>query len=97
VRHEFKTWINVAHPDLSKPFFSSLLVSRFRSSLDFAARSEANFGIEGHEQLYDSSAALNPKFAIGVAAICHFMVAFVPFFFAFESSGFMTLVMPYPR
>jgi hypothetical protein len=25
VRHEVKTWINVAYPDLSKPFFSSLL------------------------------------------------------------------------
>jgi hypothetical protein len=35
----------------------------------FAARSVANFGIEGHWQLYDSSAALNPKFAIGLAAI----------------------------
>jgi len=25
--------------------------------------SDANFGIEGHWQIYDSSAALNPKFA----------------------------------
>jgi len=40
------------------------LVSRFRSSLNFAARSDANFGIGGHWQIYDSSAALNPKFAI---------------------------------
>src|SRR5262249_4368336 len=31
--------------------------------LSFAARADANFGIEGHSQLYDSSAALNPKFA----------------------------------
>ena len=45
------------------------LVSRFRSSPEFAARSVANFGIEGHQQRYDSSAALNPKFAIGLAAI----------------------------
>jgi len=44
-------------------------VSRFRSSPEFAARSGANFGIEGHQQLYDSSAALNPKFANGLAAI----------------------------
>src|ERR1700736_2257639 len=44
-------------------------VSRFRSSPEFAVRSVANFGIEGHQQLYDSSAALNPKFAIGLAAI----------------------------
>jgi hypothetical protein len=27
---------------------ASALVSRFRSSLSFAARSDANFGIEGH-------------------------------------------------
>jgi hypothetical protein len=27
VRHGFKIWINVAHPDLSKPFFSSLLAA----------------------------------------------------------------------
>ena len=47
----------------------SSLVSRFRSSPEFAARSEASFGIEGHWQIYDSSAALNPKFAIGLAAI----------------------------
>jgi hypothetical protein len=46
------------------------LVSRFRSSPDFAARSGANFGIEGHQQIYDSSAALNPKFATGLAAAC---------------------------
>src|ERR1051325_8393103 len=45
------------------------LVSRFRGAPYFAARFEANFGIEGHEQLYDSSAALKPKFAIGLAAI----------------------------
>ena len=45
------------------------LVSRFRSSPEFAARSVANFGIEGHEQIYNSSAALNPKFATGLAAI----------------------------
>src|ERR1043166_1045749 len=45
------------------------LVSRFRSSPEFAARSEANFGIEGHQQHYDSSAALNPKFATGLAAV----------------------------
>src|SRR5262249_33720589 len=44
-------------------------VSRFRSSPEFAARSKANFGIEGHWPLYDSSAALNPKFAIGLAAM----------------------------
>src|ERR1700732_2503195 len=44
-------------------------VSRFRSSPEFAVRSVANFGIEGHQQLYDSGAALNPKFAIGLAAI----------------------------
>src|ERR1051325_9575207 len=50
------------------PLFVSLLVSRFRSSPEFAARSVANFGIEGHWQRYDSSAALNPKFAIGLAA-----------------------------
>src|SRR5262249_31763292 len=30
---------------------------------------DANFGIEGHQQLYDSSAALNPKFATRLAAI----------------------------
>src|SRR5262249_2612965 len=45
---------------------TSMLVSRFRSSPEFAARSEANFGIEGHQPLYDSSAALNPKFAPGL-------------------------------
>jgi hypothetical protein len=45
------------------------LVSRFRSLLNFAARSDANFGIEGHQQIYHASAALNPKFAIGLAAI----------------------------
>src|SRR5262249_26737352 len=45
------------------------LVSRFRSSPEFAARSEANFGIEGHQPFYESSAALNPKFAIGLAAM----------------------------
>src|ERR1043166_3275360 len=33
-----------------------------------AARSEANFGIEGHSQTYDSCAALNPKFATRLAA-----------------------------
>src|ERR1043166_8218109 len=44
-------------------------VSRFRSSPEFAAHSGANFGIEGHWPLYDSSAALNPKFAIGLAAL----------------------------
>jgi hypothetical protein len=35
--------------------------------LDLAAP-DANFGIEGHRQLYDSSAALNLKLAIGRAA-----------------------------
>ena len=30
-----------------------VLVSRFRSSHDFAAHSQANFGIEGHSQLID--------------------------------------------
>jgi hypothetical protein len=44
-------------------------VSRFRSSPELAARSEANFGIEGHWQIYESSAALNPKFALGLAVI----------------------------
>jgi hypothetical protein len=48
-------------------------VSRLRSSHTLAARSHArshaNFGIEGHWQLYDSSAALNPKFATGLAAV----------------------------
>jgi hypothetical protein len=29
----------------------------------------ADFGIVGHQQLYDSSAALNPKFATGLAAV----------------------------
>jgi len=43
-------------------------VPRFRSSHHFVARSFANFGIEGHQQTYDSSAALNPKFANGLAA-----------------------------
>jgi len=33
------------------------LVSRFRSSRDLAAGSYANFGIEGHQQLIDSSVA----------------------------------------
>jgi hypothetical protein len=28
------------------------------------SKTDVNFGIEGHYQLYDSSAALNPKFAI---------------------------------
>jgi hypothetical protein len=37
------------------------LVSRFRSSHEFAARSDANFGIKGHWQLYDSSAAFEPE------------------------------------
>jgi hypothetical protein len=50
-------------------FKGATIVSRFRSSPEFAARSEANFGIEGHQRRYDSSAALNPKFAIGLAAI----------------------------
>jgi putative SOS response-associated peptidase YedK len=44
------------------------VVSRFRSSPELAARSDANFGIVGHYQTYDSSAALNPKFASGLAA-----------------------------
>jgi hypothetical protein len=44
-------------------------VSRFRSPPEYAARSDANFGIEGHEQTYDSSAALNSKFAIELAAM----------------------------
>ena len=39
------------------------LVVRFRSSPAIAARSDANFGIQDHSQLYDSSAPLNPKFA----------------------------------
>src|ERR1043166_6009156 len=38
------------------------------ANFGFAAL-DANFGIEGHWQIYDSSAALNPKFAIGLAAI----------------------------
>ena len=33
-----------------------------------AAPSFANFGIENHQQLYDSSAPLNPKFAVELAA-----------------------------
>src|ERR1051325_10712492 len=45
------------------------LVSRFRSSPGYAALAVANFAIEGHQQLYDSSAASNPKFATGLAAI----------------------------
>jgi hypothetical protein len=44
-------------------------VSRFRSSPDLAARFDANFGIDGHEKIYNASAALNPKFATGLAAI----------------------------
>src|SRR5215468_6272537 len=43
-------------------------VVRFRSSPTLAARPEANFGIQDHWQLYDSSAPLNPKFAFGLAA-----------------------------
>ena len=37
-------------------------VSQFRSSPQLAARSDANFGIEGTLELYDSGAALNLKF-----------------------------------
>jgi hypothetical protein len=40
------------------------LVIRFRSSPALAAHSDANFGIDDHCQLYDSSAPLNPKFAV---------------------------------
>ena len=48
---------------------------RFRSSPEPAARPGANFGIEGHWQSYDSSAASNPKFAIGLAArLCELRV-----------------------
>src|SRR5262245_24957977 len=46
------------------------LASRFRSSQTFAAPSDANFGIKGTLALYDSSAALNPKFATALAARC---------------------------
>jgi hypothetical protein len=48
---------------------SVALMSRFPSSPEFAAHSKANFGIEGHQQRYESGAALNPKFAIGLAAM----------------------------
>jgi hypothetical protein len=34
------------------------LASRLRSSPELAARSDANFGIEGHQQLIESSVAL---------------------------------------
>jgi hypothetical protein len=39
-----------AHQAASHDFVKTVtgLVSRFRSSPEFAARSEANFGIEGH-------------------------------------------------
>jgi len=36
---------------------------------NFAARSNANFGIEGRWKIYGSSAALNPKFATNLAAL----------------------------
>src|SRR5215471_6608606 len=39
------------------------LVSRFRSSPEFVARSDASFGIEGHQQLIESSVALVQKSA----------------------------------
>src|SRR5262249_32346919 len=48
---------------------SSPPASRFRSSPNFAARSEANFGIEGRWKIYHSGAALNPKFATDRAAL----------------------------
>src|SRR5262249_62361603 len=44
------------------------LVVRFRSSYRIAARTFTSFGIRDHWQLYDSSAPLNPKFAIALAA-----------------------------
>jgi hypothetical protein len=44
------------------------LVSRFRSSPQFAASPGASFGIEEHQQLYDFGAVLNLKFLNEFAA-----------------------------
>jgi uncharacterized protein len=41
--------------------FNNTLVSRFRSSHTFAATSDANFGIKGTLELYDSSAPFEPE------------------------------------
>ena len=46
-----------------------LLASRFRSSPNLAARPMRTSESKDTSQLYDSSAALNPKFATGLAAI----------------------------
>jgi hypothetical protein len=43
-------------------------VSRFRSSQHLASRSHANFGIEGHWQLYASSVPWDLKFLCEGAA-----------------------------
>src|SRR5262249_29492129 len=48
---------------------ASQLVSRFRGSPEYAARSMRTSESKDTSKLYDSSAALNPKFAIGLAAM----------------------------
>jgi hypothetical protein len=49
------------HRDHGDDLADGALVSRFRSSHEFAARAVANFGIKGTLALHDSSAAFEPE------------------------------------
>jgi hypothetical protein len=52
----------ISGPGLIGTSISPHQCSRFRSSPEFSATSDANFGIEGALQILDSGAALKLKF-----------------------------------